>query len=74
MLLTDGEETIHVIEPMEAAEVASELGMSGDGNDEEIVKLSIEGKVMMITIITMMMMMIMIMMIIMILTLENLYL
>ena len=35
--------------------------MSGDGNDEEIVKLSIEGKVMMITIITMMMMMIMMM-------------
>ena len=25
--------------------VAAELGMSGDGNDEEIVKLSIEGKV-----------------------------
>ena len=41
--------------------VAAELGMSGDGNDEEIVKLSIEGKVMMITIITMMMMMIMMM-------------
>jgi len=27
VLLTDGEETIHVIEPMEAAEVASELGI-----------------------------------------------
>ena len=25
--------------------VAAELGMSGEGNDEEIVKLSIEGKV-----------------------------
>ena len=25
--------------------MAAELGMSGDGNDEEIVKLSIEGKV-----------------------------
>ena len=25
--------------------VASELGMNGDGNDEEVVKLSIEGKV-----------------------------
>ena len=35
--------------------MASELGMSGDGNDEEIVKLSIEGKVMMITMVMMMM-------------------
>ena len=25
--------------------MAAELGMSGEGNDEEIVKLSIEGKV-----------------------------
>ena len=32
--------------------VAAELGMSGDGNDEEIVKLSIEGKVMMALMIT----------------------
>ena len=32
--------------------MAAELGMSGDGNDEEIVKLSIEGKVMMATMIT----------------------
>ena len=37
--------------------VAAELGMSGDGNDEEIVKLSIDGKVMIITTTMKMMMM-----------------
>ena len=31
--------------PVKVSWVAAELGMSGDGNDEEIVKLSIEGKV-----------------------------
>ena len=30
---------------MQVTWIASELGMSGDGNDEEVVKLSIEGKV-----------------------------